>query len=53
MRPIIGNGIAIPHIRSVPIIGERGAEVDGILRHLPLVIAHTVEMEGLLGIVGR
>jgi len=49
---MIGNSIAHPHIRGVPIIGERGADVDGILRHLPLFIDRTAEMEGLLGIVG-
>ena len=50
MGPIVGNSIGIPHIRGVPMTGERGADIDGILRHLPLFIARTVGMEGLLDI---
>ena len=49
MSPIIGNSIAIPHVKGVPVIGGSGAIIDGMMRHLPLFIACTAEKGGLLG----
>jgi len=45
---ITGDGIAIPHIKSLTVIGEFGAIMDDVLRHLPLFIAWSVETEELL-----
>jgi len=49
---MMGNTIAIPHIRGLPIIGVRGAEVNRICRHASHFIARVVRMVGLVGMVG-
>jgi len=52
LGPAIGGSITIPHIKGFPVIGEFGAIIDGILRHLSLFIACSVEKEELLSMVG-
>jgi len=51
LRPIIGNGIVIPHIvRSIEAVA---IITDCILRHLPVCVVRTVVGEELLRTVGR
>ena len=52
MRPFIDHAIVILYIKRVGIIGEVGAIIDGILRHLPLFVACTVVEEELLSVIG-
>ena len=49
MGPTIGNSIVIPHIRGVSVIGEFGVIIDGVLSHLSLFVACTIEKDQLLG----
>ena len=50
MRPVIDH--AIVYIKGVVIIGEVGAIMDGIFRHLPFVAAARIVVEELLSMVG-
>jgi len=50
LGPIVGNSIAIPHIKGVSVIGEFGAAIiDDMLRHLPRFTVCTAEKDELLG----
>jgi len=49
LGPTIGNSIVIPHIKGVPVIGAFGVIIDGILRHLLLLIARAVEKKEFPG----
>ena len=57
MRPIVGNNIVIlyvyTYVKRVRIIGEVGAIIDVILRHLSLFATCAVIDRGLLSMVGR
>jgi len=47
LRPIIGESRAVLHTKRVCIIGEVVNIINGILRHLPLIIVRSIEEEGL------